>query len=68
MITKEHEVDPKIRGSMLDCKELALELNVGPSTVRVWVSKRRVPFVQWGPRVFFMREHLPFIKMRMFLS
>lgn len=62
MIPREH-IDPKIREKLLDAKELALELNVGPSTVRVWVSQKLVPYVQWGHRVYFLRELVPLIRM-----
>jgi hypothetical protein len=67
MIVKEPEINPKLRETLLDTNELALELNVGPSTVRVWVSRKLVPYVQWGKRIYFVREHLPLIKMRMLM-
>jgi len=36
---------------LLTCVELAMRLQVRPSTVRDWARKRRIPAIRIGPKV-----------------
>ena len=45
------------RDSLLTCSQLASRLNVKPSTIRAWTSRRKIPFLRLaGGRAVRYRE------------
>ncbi|MBF0440691.1 MAG: helix-turn-helix domain-containing protein [Oligoflexales bacterium] len=43
---------------LMSVEDLARELGKSPKTIRNWVSKRQIPFVDIGRSVRFMRESI----------
>ena len=52
------EVQEEIQGRAWDNDEAAGYIGVTPATLRVWVSRRRVPFVRVGRLVKFRKSDL----------
>jgi excisionase family DNA binding protein len=46
------------QSNLLTINEAAALLRLKPSTLRMWVHKRRIPFVRLGSRIFFRRADI----------
>jgi excisionase family DNA binding protein len=43
---------------LINCEELAEYLSVAPQTIRIWVSKKKIPFLKIGSTVRFSQSQI----------